>query len=63
MAYTAGYRSIPPVLRKCLGGIGANSLICRQTVARMSLSAAFCAAGAIDGVGELKTDCHRKSRW
>jgi len=60
------YRKLPGgfrVLRKCLGSIGANLLVCWQTVARMSLFAAFCSAGPVDGVGELKSDCHRKSRW
>jgi hypothetical protein len=34
-----------------------------QTVARMSLLAAFFLIGAIDGLGELKSDCQRRGRW
>ena len=52
-----------PVLRKCLCGNALFHCFKPLLLRKCRAPAAFCSGAPIVGVGELKTVCHRYSRW
>jgi hypothetical protein len=52
-----------PVLRKCLGRSARFRCLVRAVLHKCRGRPRFFAKAPIVGLGELKTDCHRKSRW